>query len=74
MNKYDTNSIRYIAELKRDLSAGKLNQEEFNFLLGLILKKEVNNFVQSQIEEFSPEPERSVTFVSYTRNRRLNHA
>ena len=53
--QYDTEMLKTLSALQKDLSASKINKEEFEFLLGLLLQNEVDNFVQHKINKYITE-------------------
>jgi hypothetical protein len=72
MQKYQTSMFKNIEAADSNLKSGKINRSQFNTLLGIILKKEVNDFVQLQVKSFAPKQENnSFTFVQYAHKRHL---
>lgn len=69
MKKYQTGISKHVEQADSNFKNGKINQSQFNTLLGVILKKEVNDFVQWQIKSFAPKQENSFTFVQYAHKR-----
>ena len=69
MKKYQTGMSKHIGVADSSLKSGKINQTQFNTLLGVILKKEINDFVQWQVKSFAPKQENSLTFVQYAHKR-----
>jgi len=75
-NKYENSLLTTFNSLQKDLTAKKINEEEFNFLLGVLLKNQVNNFISSEVESLLPtnKDEQSMTMISYKRDRKFSHA
>lgn len=74
---YNNEMFESLSALREDLNAGKLNERQFNFLLGVLLQKEVNTFTKWKIKEVMPTEKAeksSMTFIRYIRNRQFNHA
>jgi len=74
---YQNKLLVLLSSLQRDLKNGKINQAQFNFLLGFLFKHEMNNFIKEEVEDLLPETKnnhQTVTFVSYKRNRKISYA
>jgi len=69
MKKYPVGMSKHVEIADANLKSGKINQSQFNTLLGVILKKEVNDFVQWQVKSFAPKQGNSLTFVQYAQRR-----
>ncbi len=62
---YQTRFTRELSSLQNDLRANKISQEEFNVLLGLLVRMEMNRFVRSEIQRFDSREDKQMTFISY---------
>lgn len=69
---YQTRLTKKLSVLQKDLKYEKITQEEFNILLGLLLKVEMNNFVKSQIKDLDIEDNNRMTFVSYAGTKKFS--
>ena len=56
-SNYNTHLFVFISTLRKELAEGKINQKQFNFLLGLFFQKEINKLVNSEIQEYFSAPE-----------------
>lgn len=62
---YQTRFTRELSILQKDLRANKISQEEFNILLGLLVRVEMNHFVRSGLRRFDSRDDKQMTFISY---------
>ncbi|MFH1620740.1 MAG: hypothetical protein ABIB04_01505 [Patescibacteria group bacterium] len=75
--QYQNKATIFLSELQKDLKDGKINEQEFKFLLGLFLKHEMNSFINESINEMLPESSKdtnNMTLVSYKRNLKFTYA
>ncbi len=73
--RYQTKLLKRLDSLQRDLKDEKITQEEFNILLGMLLKVEMNSFVANKIKHLDLEDdEKKMTFISYASTRNFNAA
>lgn len=76
-SNYNTHLFIFVSTLRKELAEGRIDQKQFNFLLGLFFQKEINKLVNSEIQEYfsAPEEEKNkMTFLSYKRNRKFTHS
>lgn len=75
---YDKSKIfRILKSMQDDLKSNKLSEDEFSFLVGLLLESEVQNIVHEYVENFidKDEYDNSISFCKYEINRPiLTHA
>lgn len=73
---YQSNLFTFISTIQKDLKDNKIDEKQFSFLLGLFLKKEINNIVIKEIDDIMPESniKNNMTFLTYKRSRKFNHA
>lgn len=71
-NKYQTGMTKRLSLIQENLNSGKITQEEFNILLGLLLKVEVNRFVKHQVKHLDLEDDKKMTFIGYAGTRKLS--
>lgn len=73
---YNNDMFKSLSLLQSDLKEGNIDRKQFNFLLGLVLKKQVNDFARFKVSEFTDDGKlrKSMTFISYVHNRQANHA
>jgi len=73
---YQNKLFNFLNSIQRDLSNNKIDEKQFNFLLGLFLKKELNNMVNKEINEIIPKNDniQNMTFLTYKRSRKFSHA
>ena len=69
--------MQAIGSLQGDLKEKKINQNEFNFLLGVLFKKEINDFIDVNVNSIFPQSKNDgfsqMTFLHYSKRRKLNH-
>lgn len=77
MNKYYRSKFtKFVLSLQKDLEQGKIDEQQFNFLLGVFIKNEMNNFVKEEISGLLPEENEinhQMMFLSY-KKRKLSYA
>lgn len=77
MKNYYQNTITTteIKSLQKDLKEKRIDQQQFAFLIGFILKNQLNYFIQTNIESLIPENrnESQMTLINYKIDRKLNH-
>lgn len=73
---YQSNLFVFLRSIQKDLKDNKIDEKQFNFLLGLFIKKELNNIVNNEIDNIIPKNENinNMTFLTYKRNRKFSHA
>ena len=74
-NTYKILVLKQLESLQKDLKDKKINPEQFNFLIGFLLKSQINDFLQSEINSVLPEneDEKQMTFINYKIDRKLSH-
>lgn len=73
-NIYQDNSSKLLLSLQKDLEAKKITENEFNILLGLLLKVELNNFVRERISDLQLDDDKKLTYIEYARTRKFSTA
>ncbi len=75
-NRYQNRLIESFTSLQKDLNEKKITQEQFNFLVGLLMQTQFNGFISQRIDAFLPEnkEERQMTMVTYKLSRNLTYA
>lgn len=51
---YQNKLFIFLSSIERDLRDNKINEKQFNFLLGFFLKTELNNIVKNEITSMMP--------------------
>lgn len=67
----------FVQALQADLRAEKIDRAQFDFLLGVFLRKEFNLFLGKQLQRLELRPAthgKDLLSFSYRRDRQLNHA
>lgn len=75
MSKYQENTTKkYIDTATQNFKNGQINREQFNSLIGLVMNREINQFINLNLNEIVPKQEmNSMTFIQYARKRNLNN-
>ena len=73
---YQSKLFIFLNSIQKDLNNKKIDEKQFNFLLGLFLKKELNNMISNEIDEIIPKNNniKNMTFLTYKRSRKFSHA
>lgn len=50
---YQTVLTRNLSAIQRDLRSNRITQYEFNILLGMIIKVEMNNFIKNNLSDIN---------------------
>lgn len=73
-NIYQNNLSKTLVSLQKDLENEKITQDEFNVLLGLLIKVELNNFIKNKIKQLDIEEDNKLTYIGYAGTRTFNQA
>lgn len=75
-SQYQNKLFVFTSALREDLQNGRINEEQFSFLLGVFLKKELGSFVTQELSNLLPSKDssRSVSLMSYKKSRRFDYA
>lgn len=75
MSQYqDLTTKKHIAAAKRSFESGKINKEQLNFLVTLMINREIRFFIKESLNDVIPvQDNNTMTFFKYARNRKLNH-
>lgn len=73
MGKYYQNSmLKTLSAIQKDLADQKITDTEFQFLLGVLLQSEVDNFVQKRVNDYvSDDSEDCISLFKYQKTSRL---
>ncbi|MCK4635334.1 MAG: hypothetical protein KAT32_00570 [Candidatus Moranbacteria bacterium] len=72
---YQSKLFIFINSIQKDLNNKKINEKQFNFLLGLFIKKELGDMVSKEINKIIPKKDnmQNMTFLTYKRNSKFSH-
>lgn len=72
---YQNKLFSFLNSIQRDLKDNKIDEKQFNFLLGLFLRNELNNMVNKEIADITPKNDniQNMTFLTYKRSRKFNY-
>jgi len=74
---YQNKLFNFLNAIQSDLRENKINEKQFNFLLGFFLRTELNNFVNNEINSILPEQEqdnfKEMTLLTYKKNRKFTY-
>lgn len=76
LSHYNSRLFSTFSALQSDLKEKKIDEKEFNFLVGFLLQTEVSKFVGEEIEAVLPKDKnnKSMTLLTYQMNRMFRHA
>ncbi len=75
--EYNNKLTSFLLSLQKDLKDRKIDEEQFNFLLGVFFKNEMNQFIKDELDELIPQEEsdkQKMTLLSYKKNSKLTYA
>lgn len=72
---YQSKLFTFVNSIQKDLKEEKIDEKQFSFLLGVFLRKELNDMVIKEIDSILPKSDnvQNLTFLTYNRNRRFSH-
>lgn len=75
ISRYQNKLFVFANTLQEDLRDGRISREQFSFLLGVFLKKELGSFLTQELNSLFPSEDspRGVSLVSYRKNRRFDY-
>jgi hypothetical protein len=72
---YQTRLTKGLTSLQKDFRAGNITEEEFNVLVGFLMKVEMNRFVQNSIQHLHLDADnKKMTFIGYAGTRQFTAA
>lgn len=73
---YQSTLFKGLTTLQRDLNEKRINQQQFNWLVGFLLSTELGKFVKQEVADMLPENDNmyNMTLISYEINRSFHNA
>ncbi|GEM_PF-2345392 len=75
MRDYQNGLLEFLKLIQKDLQDNKINKQQFDFLLGFFITKQINSFINQEIIDITPTDNQKIkqmNFLSYRKD--SNHA
>lgn len=74
---YNNNLFKSLISLQSDLKDKKINNEEFNILIGFLLQQQMTSFIDTELRYMMPKSADSfsqVNLLNYQKDTNITHA